>query len=92
MTGLACASEPRRADPAVLIGAVLLLLGVWRGIRWCRTLMLYLAAGAGGVVLCVAVSALFGAHGVVVGQLAGLTLFVVSGMVLGTRPVAQLVA
>lgn len=33
---------------AVLIVAGLLLFGVWRGVRWCRTLILYLAAGASG--------------------------------------------
>jgi hypothetical protein len=77
---------------AVLVVAGLLLFGVWRGIRWCRSLILYLAAGAGGVWLCVAIPALFGAHGVVAGQLFGLTLFVVSGVLLATRPVAQLVA
>ena len=83
------ASKP---NLAALILAGLLLFGVWRGIRWCRILILYLAAGASAVVLCVAIPALFGAHGVVAGQLVGLTLFVVSGVLLASRPIAQLVA
>ena len=81
-----------RPNLAALILAGLLLFGVWRGVRWCRTLILYLAAGASGVVLCVAFPALFGAHGVVAGEFVGLTLFVVSGLLLASRPIAQLVA
>jgi len=81
-----------KPNHAVLIVAALLLFGVWRGIRWCRSLILFLAAGTSGVGLCVAIPTLFGAHGVVAGQLVGLTLFVVSGVLLATRPVAQLVA
>jgi hypothetical protein len=83
------AAKPNRA---VLIAAGLLLYGVWRGIGWCRSLMLSLAAVVGGVVLLTAITGLFGAHGVVASSLGGLTLFVASGVLLATKPVRQLVA
>ena len=81
-----------KPNHAVLIAAGLILCGVWRGIRWCRSLMLYLAAVVGGLVLYTVITGLFGAHGVVASSLVGLTFFVASGGVLATEPVGQLVA
>jgi hypothetical protein len=81
-----------KPNHAVLIVAGLLLFGVWRGVAWCRTLILWLARAVGALVLCTGITALFGAHGVVIGQLTGLTCFVMSGVLLATKPVRHLVA
>jgi hypothetical protein len=80
-----------KPNHAVLIVAGLLLFGVWRGVRWCRALILWLARAVGALVLCIGITALFGAHGVVISQLIGLTFFVVSGVLLAAKPVPHLV-
>lgn len=81
-------TNPNNASLAV---AALLLFGVWRGVRWCRTLLVSLAIAAGAVVLGAGGAAIFGAQGIVVSTLAGLALCAASGAILLTPPIRRLV-